>query len=364
MDPVALPLVKNALEAIADEMALTVIRTSHSSIVRDIMDFSTALCDANGEMLAQGLTLPLHLGSIPDAMASVLATYRGDLGPGDVVVMNDPYAGGMHLPDLFMFRPVVLGGKRLGFAAVVVHHLDIGGRVAGGGAADSTEVFQEGLRIPPLKLYTRGRANRDLFALLRKNVRMPDQVLGDVFAQAAACRWGERKFLRLAQEIGPTRLRRLCQLLLAHTERLTRQQLRRFPRGEFRFLDHIDDDGLGGDAVRIAVRVRTRGDEIECDFDGTSAQVRGAINATLSFTKSAVYLSLRALMDDNIPNNAGFFRPIRVTAPPGTVVNPAFPAACGARGLTGYRVSDAVLGALAQALPDRVCAAGEICSAS
>jgi N-methylhydantoinase B len=359
-DPVRLELVRNAIGSTADEMVLTVVRIAYSSIMKDTMDLSSALCDRQGRLIAQGLSLPLHLGSIPDAMDAVLAELGDDLGPEDVAVLNDPYHGGMHLPDIFMIRPVFVGDRRLGYAVVVAHHNDVGGRVPGSSAADSTEIFQEGLRIPVVKLYDRGAPNETLLKLLALNVRSPHVLLGDLQAQLAGCRIGERGLRAVAERYGLRELERALEELLDYSERGARRTIAAIPDGTYRALDHLDDDGVDlGRPVPIAVAVEVRGDALTVDFAGTSPQVRGAINSTLSFAKSAVYFALRAIMDADVPNNAGFFRPIRVVAPERSLVNPAPPGACAARGVTGFRVMDALFRALAQAVPERVRAAGE-----
>ena len=233
-------LVKNAIGSVVDEMVLTVVRIAYSSIMKDTMDLSSAFCDRNGRMIAQGLSLPLHLGSIPDAMQAVIGKYGNDIAPGDVVVLNDPYeAGGMHLPDIFMFVPVFVDDYLLGYAVLVGHYNDVGGRVPGSSAADSTEIYQEGLRIPVLKLYERGRANETLLELIRINVRIPDVVLGDLQAQLAACRIGERGVSELARRYGIEGLERHFEELLAYSERAARQTIRSIPDGAHR-------DGLDG----------------------------------------------------------------------------------------------------------------------
>lgn len=359
-DPVRLELVKNAIGSIVDEMVLTVIRIAYSSIMRDTMDLSSAFCDRQGRMIAQGLSVALHLGSIPDAMDWVLKKYGDTLAPGDVVVLNDPYQGGMHLPDIFMFKPVFVGQRLLGYAVVVAHHNDMGGRVPGSSAADSTEIFQEGLRIPVLKLYERGKVNQTLMDLIAINVRIPDVVLGDIQAQVAACGIAERGMNELAARFGVERLEQHFDELLDYSEREARRTVRSIPPGTYRFVDHLDDDGVNMDSpVKIAVAVHVEGDELTVDLEGTSPQVRGAINSTLSFAKSAVYFAVRSVMDSDAPNNAGFFRPIHVKAPLGCLVNPRPPAAVAARGISGFRLIDAMFGALAQAIPERVRAAGE-----
>ena len=196
-DPITFAVVKAGLDTIVDDMAYAVMRTARSSIVRDVLDYSVTLCDRRGRILAQAKTVALHLGAVPDAMDVVLERFAGDLFPGDVVVLNDPYAGGMHLPDIFMFKPIFAGEDLIGFAVVIAHHCDMGGRVPGSNASDSTEIFQEGLRIAPMKLYARGEPNRTLLTIIEKNVRLPELVLGDLDAQFATCAIGEREFLRL-----------------------------------------------------------------------------------------------------------------------------------------------------------------------
>ena len=323
-DAVRLELVKNAIGSVVDEMVLTVVRIAYSSIMKDTMDLSSAFCDRNGRMIAQGLSLPLHLGSIPDAMQAVIGKYGNDIAPGDVVVLNDPYeAGGMHLPDIFMFVPVFVDDYLLGYAVLVGHYNDVGGRVPGSSAADSTEIYQEGLRIPVLKLYERGRANETLFELIRINVRIPDVVLGDLQAQLAACRIGERGVSELARRYGIEGLERHFEELLAYSERAARQTIRSIPDGVYRYTDFLDDDGVHPDRpVPIRVAVEVRDDEVTFDFAGSSPQVAGAINCTLSFVKSAVYFALRSVMSSDAPNNAGFFRPITVKAELGSILNP------------------------------------------
>jgi N-methylhydantoinase B len=360
LDPVTFDLVRNTLESIVDDMALTIVRTAYSNVVRDNMDFSTGFCDRDGQLVAQGLTIPMHLGSIPDAMASMIATNGGEVAPGDIWIMNDPYEGGMHLPDIFIVKPIFSGAARLvGYAVTIAHHTDVGGRVAGSNASDSTEIYQEGLRIPPLRLYQRGTPNTVLLKLVEKNVRVPDKVLGDLNAQIAACRIGESRFLELIDKYGEQQLAHYLDSLLDYTERRVRHELRQIPDGTYVFVDHIDDDGIEPDPLALRVTLTIRDDTLHADFAGTSPQVKGAINATFSVTKSMVYAAVRCLLSTDIPNNAGMFRPITVSAPPASLVNPVLPASVAARGLTAFRLGDTVLGALAQALPERAVAAGE-----
>ena len=265
LDPITFEIVKNGLAALADEMVLTIVRTSYSGVIRDVMDFSTAFCAPDGEMLAQGLSLPLHLGSIPDALASVLERFAGGIEPGDVFCLNDPYDGGMHLPDIFVFRPVFVGKRLAGFAATVCHHTDVGGRVPGSNASDSTEIYQEGLRIPPLKLYERGQPNETLFALIERNVRVPRSVLGDLRAQLSACHVAERRYQELEAAYRPETIARYGRALLDYTERLVRRRVAEIPDGVYPGEDFIDEDGIDPEPIPLRVALRVAGDQLVAD---------------------------------------------------------------------------------------------------
>src|SRR3954447_6165059 len=359
-DPIEFELFKNALFGAADEMALTVFRTTYSGVLKDNMDYSTALFDGDGVLVAQGLTLPGHLGSMPTAMASVQQTFVGRTFEGDVFVFNDPFRGGMHLPDLFVFKPVFVGGALVGWASAVCHHTDVGGRVPGSNASDSTEIYQEGLRIPPLKLYERGERNETLFALIETNVRVPVKVFGDLRAQLAACHIAEQALHELAARYGEEKLAQYMTELVDYAERMTRAAISGLPDGVYDFLDHIDDDGIDvGRPIPLKVTITKTGDRIAVDWTGSSPQVKGAINHTLSYTKSASYCAIRSILPQNIPTNEGVFRAISVTAPEGTIANMVLPGACAARGLTGFRMVDCMFGALAKMLPDQVFAASD-----
>jgi N-methylhydantoinase B len=359
-DPIEFELFKNALFGVADEMALTVFRTTYSGVLKDNMDYSTAMFDGAGVLVAQGLTLPGHLGSMPTAMASVLETFGDDIHPGDVFIFNDPFRGGMHLPDVFAFKPIFSGDARIAWACAVCHHTDVGGRVPGSNASDSTEIYQEGLRIPPLKLYERGRRNETLFALIETNVRVPVKVFGDLRAQLAACHIAEAALVEMASRYSPAKLQEYMTELVDYAERMTRAALQELPDGTYDFLDHIDDDGIDvGVPIPLKVTLTKTGDRIHADWTGTAPQVKGAINNTLSYTKSATYCGIRSILPQNIPTNEGVFRAITVEAPKGTIANMELPGACAARGLTGFRMVDTMFGALAKMLPDRVFAASD-----
>ncbi len=325
-DPIELELLKNSLESIVDEMALTVVRTAYSTNLKNSMDFSTGLCDPAGQLVAQGLCLPLHLGSLPDGMAAVLNRYGDRIEEGDVFILNDPYEGGTHLPDIYMYRPIFVEGTLVGFAAAIAHHTDIGGRVAGGNACDSTEIYQEGLRIPPVKLYEAHRPVQALFDVIERNVRVPRNALGDLRAQLAACHIAQREIESLAVRMGVRELQEGFGELMDYAETLTRSEIEGFPDGVYTFTDTIDDDGIDPGPIPIKVTLTVEGDELTADFEGSATQVRGAINSAIPFTKSAVYACLRCLMSSAVPTNSGFFRRIHVRAPVGSVVNPVLPA--------------------------------------
>src|ERR1051326_4903936 len=352
-DPILLELMKNALDAVVDEMAIALVRTAYSNNLKNSMDMSCALCDMRGRLIAQGLTLPLHLGSIPDAMDVVRRKFSQPK-PGDVFILNDPYEGGTHLPDFYILKPVFRLGALAGWAATVGHQLDVGGMTAGGNGCDATEIFQEGLRIPPLKLYDEGRPVEAIFELIDRNVRVPRQVLGDVRAQLSACTAGEKGLLHLIEKYGADRFGAVTDALLDQAERLARHAIRDMPDGTYAFEDFIDDDGIDPEVIPIRVAVTVAGDRLIADFTGSAPQVKGAINSPIPFTKSAVYACVRHLIGGDPPNNEGYFRPIEVVAPPGTIVNPVMPAAVAARGLTGFRIANTVFGALAQIAPNRV----------
>ena len=359
-DPIAFELFKNSLLSIADEMALTICRTTYSGVLRDNMDFSTAFANGDGKVVSQGLTLPGHLGSVPTALDVVMERYGDQIVEGDVFIMNDPFDGGMHLPDIFIFKPIFAEGERLAFAATVCHHADVGGRVPGSNASDSTEIYQEGLRIPPLKLYDAGVRNDTLWTLIERNVRIPVQVFGDLRAQLAACHIAERKFTELVEDYGIDASRGHMKELIDYSERLARAAIRELPDGEWSFEDWIDDDGIDrGEPILLKCTIRKTGDRMAVDWEGSSPQVKGAINSTLSFTKSHSYAAINSILPVDIPCNEGVFRVIDVTAPQGSITNMVLPGACAARGLTGFRMGDCLFGALAKMVPERVCASSD-----
>jgi N-methylhydantoinase B len=363
-DPITEELFRNAIAALGDEMVLTIYRTAYSGVLKNIMDYSAALCDTQGRLAAQGLALPGHLCSIPVALQAVLRHFGDDIAEGDILINNDPYDGGMHLPDIFIFKPLFAAGQQDGrpiaYAATICHHTDVGGRVPGSNASDSTEIYAEGLRIPPLKLYERGQPNTTLFRMIDRNVRVPGRVLGDIRSQLAACEIAARGMADLVERYGADGVTSMMNATMDYSERLTRHCLSELPDGEATFTDWIDDDQIDvGKPIPLVCTVRKRGDAMEVDWTGSAPQVKGAINNTWSYTAAMSFTAVKSVLSINMPNNDGVFRPIKVIAPPGTITHGKLPAACAARGLTGCRGVDCCFGALAQLYPDRVYAASD-----
>ena len=361
VDPITRQIIQSALASGADEMAVGLHRTARSTIVRDVLDFSTSICDADGQQIAQGVTLALHMGSVPYAMVTLLAKFEDQIHPGDIFILNDPFDGGMHLPDIFIVQPIFVGEQRVAFAVATAHHLDVGGRLPGSSACDNVEIFQDGLRIPWLKLADRGKPDEAILALIRVNVRVPDMTLSDLQAQLAACHIGHKAVLEIVDRYGLDTFSQCTRDLIDYTERLVRADIAGWPDGLSTFTDYMDGNGCPDSPgpVKITCTIKVEGDSLTADFTGTDAQVRGAINSTLSMTASCVAACVRSMIREQVPNTSGIFRPLTIIAPSGTVLNGEMPAASSMRGLTAFRTVDVVFGALAGVVPDRVPAAGE-----
>jgi N-methylhydantoinase B len=359
LDPVTFELLRYNVDAVNDDMLLTILRTAHTGIIRDSLDVSVAICDPAGAMVAQGFCIPLHLGAIPDAMDEIVARFRDDVRPGDVFILNEPYKGGMHLPDIFLFQPVFVNGVLLAYLVIICDYGDMGGRVPGGRPLDAKSVFEEGLRIPPLKYVEAGRPVSAIKEIIGQNVRLPGQTLADLDSCMAAFRSAEALFLSIVQKFGVDAVRRFFSQVMDYSERLARGTIASLPDGKYEFTDYLDDSIVLSDPVVIHCVLEVRGDQILVDFEGSSSQVPASINCTLSWTKSSVYAAVRTLLPAHMPNNSGAFRAIAVSAPKGSVLNPHEPAPVAERGVTGFRIVDCVLGALAQVTPDMATAAGE-----
>ncbi|KAA2211650.1 hydantoinase B/oxoprolinase family protein [Teichococcus oryzae] len=359
LDPVALEILRNALTATAAEMDVTVWRTSRSTVVRELLDYSTAVFDRDGQNVAQAARIPQHLNSMGSGLLTVLREHLPveQWEEGDVVITNDPYCGGQHIPDILAFRPVFLDGQRVAIVGTLCHHLDMGGMAAGSYAAAATEIFQEGLRIPPLKLVRGGVLNTDLLAMMRQNVRRPDMLWGDLQAQIASLAVGEANIRRLAARTGAESFIAACAQMLDGSERAMRAMIGRIPDGRYEFEDFLDDDGISPDAIRIHAAVVVEGEEITIDLSGCGGQAIGPVNATLASAQSAISYAVMAVADVEIPANAGCYRPIRTIAPEGLIVNARHPAPVANRVAVSHRLATTILGALHQAIPGRVPAA-------
>ena len=361
VDPVTLEVVRNAAAAVCEEMNATLVRTSYSPNIKERKDCSCALFDADGALVAQAENLPVHLGAMPFSVAAALESFPPEtLSPGDAVLLNDPYEGGAHLPDLTLVTPVFADGDLVALSANRAHHADVGGATAGSVGADSTEIYQEGLRIPPVKLRAGGEPNRAVYDLIERNVRTPEERRGDLRAQVAANETGADRVRELVGRYGADTYRAALEAVQDYSERRMAAELEALPDGEYRFEDVLDDDGCGTADLPVVATVTVDGDAVAVEFAGSADQTAGPVNAVFAVTVSATYYAVRAVTDPDIPPNAGCYRPVEVDAPSGTIVNPRPPAAVVGGNLeTSQRVTDAVLGALAEAVPGRAAAAGQ-----
>ncbi len=359
IDPFQVEVFKCRLDSIANQMAITTLRTAYSAILRDSIDFSTAVTDANGLTLAQGVTCPVHLGSFPAAMNRLIEMFGAQLHEGDVFAFNDPYvAAGQHLPDIYVVKPIFWKANLIAFGITVGHHSDVGGIVPGSNSIGSIEIFQEGLRLPIVKLIDAGRPVDAIWEILRLNVRTPDEVVGDLHAQIGACNICEREMVLLYEAYGADMVRLYSDYLQRQGEEIARASIAGLPDGIYRFEDHIDGLGERPEPITLHVAVTIDGDRATVDWTGSSPTVAGGLNSPKAYTHACCYAAFRCLMPPNTPNCHGFTRPITVVVPEDCFLNARFPAACGVKGLTGYRMIDCLFGALAQALPQQLTADG------
>lgn len=355
-DPIKLEIFRNMFASVADEMGVVLRRTGFSPNIKERLDFSCAVFDADAEMVAQAAHIPVHLGSMPMSVKSAVESI--ELAPGDVVVLNDPFRGGTHLPDVTMVAPVFLGGDRPSFyVANRAHHADVGGYTPGSMPL-STSIFQEGLIIPPVRLVAGGEIEKGVLSMILANVRTPEEREGDISAQLAACETGIRRLSEMSSRYGLEELTRHAGELQDYSETLMRRCIAEIPDGVYSFEDFMDDDGFGEEAIRILVAVTIDGDGAVIDFSGTAKQAKGCVNAVLAITVSCVFYVFRCLAGEDMPPNGGCMRPIKVIAPPGSLVNAEPPAAvAGGNVETSQRIVDTLLGALAEAVPDKIPAA-------
>ncbi|MGY9054886.1 MAG: hydantoinase B/oxoprolinase family protein [Alphaproteobacteria bacterium] len=359
IDPVQLEIIRGALIAAAEEMSVTIHRTSRSTVVREMLDYSTQIFDGDGNAVAQAARIPVHLNSMSVCLDRIIADFipLEEWHEGDVILTNDPYCGGQHLPDFVAFRPVFVDGTRIGISATIVHHIDVGGGAAGSYYPDAREVYQEGLRIPPCKVVEAGKPNQAVIAIIRQNSREPDQIGGDFASQLAAMEIGEAALRKLANRYGASTLRAAMKALQNQSESAMRAMLSGLPDGTYHFTDYVDDDGLGSDPLKLQCAVTIAGDTCNVDFSGSSPQAAGPVNCTLNMTASGIYCALTMLADGTVMANSGAYRPITIKAEDGTIVAARSPAPVANRMATGHRVVTTVLGALAQAAPTIVPAA-------
>jgi N-methylhydantoinase B len=365
-DPVRLEIFKHLFAAIAEEMGTLLRKASYSPNIKERRDFSCAIFDNQGRMIAQAAHIPVHLGSMPLSVKAAVDHFAGDLHPGDVVILNDPFRGGTHLPDITMVSPVFLPspsrdvpGEVIGFVASRAHHADVGGMTPGSMPV-AREIFQEGLIIPPVKLVKSGLMDQEILELILANVRTPQERRGDLSAQVAANQRGAERLVELVTRYGVDEVTESEEQLLAYSERMTRRLIESLPDGIYRFTDQLDDDGVKDQPVLITVAVTVRGDSAKVDFTGSASQQAGSVNAVYAITISAVYYVFRCLLALDVPNNSGCLAPIEIIVPLGTVVNALSPApVAGGNVETSQRIVDVLLGALAQACPGKVPAASQ-----
>lgn len=355
LEQVRLAVFNHLFSSIADEMGVTIERTAYSPNIKERKDFSCALFSPGGEMVAQAAHIPVHLGSMPLSVQAALERFTFE--PGDMVILNDPFQGGTHLPDITVVTPIFAGERLLAYAANRAHHNDVGG-AAPGSMPLAGDLFQEGIRIPPLKLYKAGQRNEEAFELLLANVRVPRERRADLEAQAAANRRAAVRVAELAAKHGADTLLAQMDRLLDYTETLTKRCIAAIPDGTYEAVDYLDDDGHGTERIPIRVRLDVAGDRAHLDFQGSADQVPGPVNCVFAVTLSAVAYCFRCLLPGETPTNGGAFRAFQIHAPQGSVVNARFPAAVSAGNVeTSQRVVDVVLRALAEAVPHHIPAA-------
>ncbi len=358
-DPITLEVMRNAFQSVAEEMGAALVRTALSTNIKDRRDCSTAIYTARGDLVAQAEHIPLHLGLMVSVVKKTLERFPLEhLEPGDAIITNDPYVSGSHLPDICMIAPVFVDGQCLALLANLAHHVDIGGISPGGMPTISTEIFQEGIRIPPIKLRKRGEIDDQIMALITNNVRTSYETYGDFQAQLAANNVGERRLREIISKYGQPMVTLYMEEIINYSERRMRSRIRDLPKGVFSFEDFLEGDGLSDDFLKISVTLTIEKDRIVVDFTGTDQQARGSVNSTRAVTLACVYFALKSAIDPDLPSSEGASRPVEVITPPGTIVNPEFPAPVSNANInTSQRIADVVLGALSKVIPEAVPAA-------
>jgi N-methylhydantoinase B len=359
IDPIKLEIFKGLYRSVAEEMGLVLKRTAFSPNIKERRDYSCAVFGKNGELIAQGDHMPVHLGSMPMSVKAAIEEQK--MLKGDIVILNDPFAGGTHLPDLTMIAPLYIGknNKPSFYVANRAHHADIGGSTPGS-MGSATEIYQEGLRIPPVKLVNSGVINKDIKKLFLSNVRLAEEREGDLTAQIGAINTGLSRLQEITERYGEKEALAYADYLIAYSARMMKNKIATLPHGEYYAEDLLDDDGISNSPIKIAVTIKIKNNIVEVDFSGTEKQCKGSINAVLAITISAVYYVFRCLIDESVPANAGILEPIIVKAPLGSIVNAIAPAAVAAGNVeTSQRIVDVLLKALSKALPDKIPAASQ-----
>ncbi len=358
-DPITLEVMRNAFQSVAEEMGAALIRTALSPNIKDRRDCSTGVYSASGELVAQAEHIPLHLGLMPSVVKSTLKRFPiASLQPGDAIITNDPYVSGSHLPDICIISPLFIDDRCVGILANLAHHVDIGGIAPGGMPTISTEIFQEGLRIPPVRIKKQGRVDNELVALITTNVRTSREALGDFQAQLAANNVGEQRLKEIITKYGQELTLHYMDELINYSERQMMSRIEGLPRGVFTFEDYLEGDGLSDALLKIKATVTITAQKITVDFTGSSPQTRGSVNCTRAVTLACTFYALKSAIDPELPSTGGTFRPVETITPKGTIVNPEFPAPVSNANInTAQRLADVVLGALAQAIPDKIPAA-------
>ena len=359
LTPIEVELLRNGLTSICDEMFLAIMKSAYSTNIKERHDHSAAIFDAQGRVVVQGESLPLHLASMLGLVEVVLDRYGvEEINPGDMFLSNDPFVGrGSHLPDVAILAPIFRDGELVLFVSNIAHHSDIGGMAPGSMAGGMTEIYQEGLRIPPIRIVQEDKILQDVFDLVLLNVRVPNERRGDYMAQIAANRLGNRRLTELFKKWSKKEIELGCSGIIDAVTRRMRSSIAELPDGEYKFEDVLDDDGMGTENIPVVVKIVKQGEEIWLDFEGSGRQVRGNMNNSFAGLQASVLFALKVLVDPDGPTNHGMLEPVHIKAPDGSVVNASFPAATAARAQTCQRIIDVILGALAEAVPDRVIAA-------
>jgi N-methylhydantoinase B len=356
VDPFTLEIIKEGLVAVGDEMFVTMQRTSMSTIIYEVLDYATGITDAKGRLITQGNGVTLFLGTLDFGVRSVLRKFGEEgLRPGDIIITNDPYeGGGTHLSDVSLFLPIFYDGKIVGFAGNKGHWTEVGGMAAGSWTTNSTEIYQEGLQFPCIKIFNEGVPNQSLIDLIKANVRTPDMSIGDMHAQAASLRIAEKRFQEVCAKYGVENVLAGIDTLMDHSEQLVRQEIKKIPPGVYEAADYIDDDGVGNGPFEVRVKVTVAGDNITCDFTGSHPQVPGPVNAARTGLYSAARATVLSLTDPSIPANEGCFRPLEIICPDRTMFTCEKPASVSTYWETMMYASDLIWKAMAPIMPNKL----------